>query len=228
MRITTLVRTAVQAKPTHRSPSIDIFSLCCRLAVGVMISMTLATALHTPPAAAHYYPYRYASATAYLSDNGTDYPGSIQATVNDYHYNTEVTVGYGTGCPYYRICVVQNQYPYSTAAWAPGYRIEPGDITRTKHWCALDPDKGITGYCNNTNKRANGGGIFLNVSSRYLYTINHETWSVLKHEVGHIFGMGHPTRCDEVTIMRPVQCREGFGLLDNLVPHDKNNVNSYY
>lgn len=193
--------------------------------LGVFLAAFGLTLLSRQLASAHTFPYRWASSTVRLVNDATSYANAIVGTVNDYDDNTDLIAYYGTSCVDYCICYQQADrglnYPIARAR---GYRIEPDDSLLVKHWCN-DTSGNFTDYCNTTSRRANGGRVYLNIERTAKAFIDAHAGYVMRHEAGHILGMGHGP-CDEVSVMRRGDtCSSWY---HTLTTHDINLMNSWY
>lgn len=120
-------------------------------------------------------------------------------------------------CYWLGICFQQE----NRGAGAPPARADPHRyVNNTLYKCYNSRGTAATGHCNRTDKKANGGMVWLNMADK-AFLDAHPRW-VLKHETGHQVGLGHGG-CED-SVMRTDQCGSGP---EYLRPHDINAINSW-
>lgn len=186
---------------------------------GLVFALTLLTGRAIQ---AHDLGYRYeVGSNVWLSNINTNYSNAIGQTIADYDINTDLTVTSFQTCQTYGICFRQDDrgtgFPLARA-------IARRSLSGTTTYCANLSNGALTGQCNTTTSKANGGTIYLNINASVRDFLDGNAVFVMKHETGHIFGMAHGD-CNEVSVMVPGGCTLYYNALQ---AHDKNTINSWY
>lgn len=174
----------------------------------LFIAAFVSGVLFAPPAYAADLGYRWLTNTATIKSYATIYNTYVLNTRNDYHNNTDMNVYIAASDP--DIALVQGDYAAPFRAAAIGHSVNGA--------CADFSTGALTGNCNTTNAKAYVGTIYINYGQGAFYP-NERDW-VVRHELGHLFGMGHETLCSN-TVM-------DFCNTSNLKTFDINLINSWY
>jgi hypothetical protein len=166
------------------------------------------------PIAAHDLGYRWSSSKAQVHQGSTSYETAIKSSAANYDSYTDLTVSY-------------TAYPGSINAIfffqennGPGF-LAVAVAYSNGNACAYKSTAALTGYCNTSDRKANYGEVYIN--TYYTSEINTKTNWLMRHEMGHLFGMQHGP-CDEGSVMQN-NCGTLYG---SLTGHDINTMNSWY
>lgn len=162
-----------------------------------------------PPTYAADLGYRWLTNTATIKSYATIYNTYVLNTRNDYHNNTDMNIYIAASDP--DISLVQGNYatPWKAAGIGVSNNGPCGDFSTGN----------LTGNCNTTNSKAYAATIYINYGQG-AFSPNERDW-VVRHELGHIFGMGHESLCSS-TVM------DNSCNTSNLKPFDINLINSWY
>ena len=166
------------------------------------------------PAAGHDLGYRWSSSTAQVYQGSTAYETAIRSAAANYDSFTDLTVSY-TSYPGNINAIFFFQENTGPGFLAAAVAYSNGRACSDKSTTAL------TGYCNTSDRKANYGEVYLN--TYYTSEINTKTNWLMRHEMGHVFGMAHGL-CNEGSVMQN-NCGTLYG---SLTGHDINTINSWY
>lgn len=120
--------------------------------------------------------YRWYSSYATIKSSASGYNSYVLNTRTDYHNNTDMTMYIDSTDPDIEVVLVRGVsfrgLAMAYSAYGP---------------CAFFSTGQLTGNCNTTNKKATAGTIYFRDGA---VPTSEREWAV-RHEVGHIFGMGH-------------------------------------
>jgi len=171
---------------------------------------------------AHDIGYRFLLFGSVRVNNiNTNYGNAINQAIADYDISTELALSSFYSCETYGICYRQDD---RGAGFPVARAIARRTVNGTYFYCANLSDGSLTGNCNTTDRKAMGGTIYLNINASVRDILDGNAVFVMKHEMGHIFGMGHGD-CNEVSVMVPGGCPLYYNALKS---HDISTMNNWY
>lgn len=176
------------------------------LGVGLIIGLGLGGRI----ADAHDIGWIYNKTAISIWHGNVNYSSQVVSASSDYDYNTDLTIDYSGTCTDY--ChIIFNQANYGTGTSIA--RADPRDSAGRE--CAL-------GYCNTTTNKADHGYVWLNTA---YYPLANPDF-VMRHELGHHFGLAH-VECSPASVMKTyTACTSPW--YAELQPHDISDINYWY
>ena len=156
---------------------------------------------------------RWTDSTASIKSTATIYNTYVSSTASDYRNNTDMFVYEVSAHPDITLSQMSNySYPWLGFGQSSSFVGECGD------WYTTDN----TSKGNTTDAKAFMGAIYINLAQGQ-FPPNQRHY-VVRHELGHIFGMGH-----EGTYSNPVCWTVmSYCNVSTLQAFDKNLINSWY
>jgi hypothetical protein len=140
---------------------------------------------------------------------------------NDYTDNTDINIA---NCEYHNYAgshfigdIIHYYGDYGVQSWV-GF----ADASNNWNACANYPSGTITGWCNTTDHKTNAAFIYWNTNN-FTFTSSYAKY-VARHEMGHVFGLAHPS-CSTVSVMRDGVCGTVYAQLQS---HDMSDMNGKY
>jgi len=160
--------------------------------------------------------YRFNTTNMSVSDCTSNYGSAISSTVMDYNNNTDLTMSL---IPFSCTLITYTEGNYGNTPW------HAVTIARNSSGspCANFSDGSLTGNCNTTTQKAASGTIYFN-DYPGVFPSTQKNWAA-RHEMGHMFGMGHVTSCTPNSVMKTPDCAS---LPSTLTSSDTNVINGWY
>ena len=158
------------------------------------------------------YPLRFHSSTVRIDDRTASYATQISNAVDDFDDNTDMN--WSDAEPAEIIYLEGN---WGATGWIAGARPYTDGVV-----CATWPNLDLTGDCDDDENKADFAYIYLN--THYQEKLNEEIENAVRHEPGHVLGMGH-TLCGADSVMEHGWCNNPP---ESLTSHDKDHINDWY